>query len=87
MKYLLFILGLFMMASCGHFHDEPNVSVWAGGTWLVPVVLGILGAIFLYQYFIPGTNKARNKLWLAGAGLMAILIGVAIWYFNSPNWK
>jgi len=87
MKYLLFIISLFFITSCGHFRDEPNVSVWAGGAWGVPVVLGILGVIFLYQYLNPGKNKARNKMWLLGTGLMVVLIIVAIWYFNSPNWK
>jgi hypothetical protein len=87
-KVTMFLLAAMTMllGSCGHFHDDPGTSVWAEGAFLVPTVLGILAAIFTYQYFYPGKNKPKNKLWLGGAALMLLLIVLAIWYFNSPNW-
>jgi threonine/homoserine/homoserine lactone efflux protein len=86
MKKIIPFYLVFLLAGCSKFRNS-DTSVWAEGAFLVPTVLGILGAIFLYQYFFPGKNKVRNKLWLAGVALMVVLIGVAIWYFNSNHWR
>lgn len=45
MKTVLFFLCAIMLMSCGHFHDDPKVSVYAGGLWLVPLLFGLGAAI------------------------------------------
>ncbi len=48
MKLLFFMLGLVALSACGHFHDEPTKSVWAGGLWLVFWIPFLGGLWFLY---------------------------------------
>lgn len=47
MKSIIFLLILaIILSSCGHFHDDPTLSVWAGGLWIIPWVLAVGSAIF-----------------------------------------
>jgi hypothetical protein len=59
--FILFIaIAWFGLLSCAHFHDS-NVSVWAGGLWILPWLTGI-GAIICYvlAYFSSKSNSTTQ---------------------------
>jgi hypothetical protein len=44
---LIIAITWFGLLSCAHFHDDPSVSVWSGGVWILPWLTGI-GSIVCY---------------------------------------
>jgi pheromone shutdown protein TraB len=92
MKFFVFVSMLVLFASCGHFHDEPTVSVWAKGAWLVFWV-PFLGSFFFFGWALrsvkSGTNQqtpggivdvpGKIKWWKTGKGIFAICLFAFSW--------
>lgn len=49
-----------VLMSCGHFHGT-NVSVWAGGFWLVPWLSGAGAAIFWWLAYRSHRSKSEQQ--------------------------
>lgn len=64
MKYILFILSLFMITSCGKFKD--GTSVWAEGLWAIPLLL-VLGGIW-FLYLTIRASKSNSTQQIRGVG-------------------
>lgn len=52
MKRLLFLLPILLLISCAHFHDDPTLSVWAGGLWIIPALIAIGFFISAYRAYV-----------------------------------
>lgn len=61
----LTIILLSVLASCGHFHDDPKVSVWADGLWIVPTL--IFGGSFFFAWKAYKTHNSGSRLIDSGA--------------------
>jgi len=46
MKKLLYIFAMLLLTGCGKFSDGQ--SVWAGGVWIIPILLFSAAGFFLY---------------------------------------
>jgi hypothetical protein len=63
MKRLLFIIiAALGFTSCAHFHDS-NVSVWAGGLWIIQALIAIGFFICVYHVW-----QAYNSGTVEGGG-------------------
>ncbi len=59
-RYLLFsLLAISFLSGCATFHDEPTVSVWAEGGWLV-FWLPFLGSL-LFFYLSYRASKSGSE--------------------------
>lgn len=60
MKYLLFILSLFTLTSCGKFKD--GTSVWGDYLWIIPWVLILGGAILIVLSYFAGKSNSTQQV-------------------------
>lgn len=58
---LLFTLCAVALMSCGHFHDEPTKSVWAGCLWIIPLATALGSAFFLYRSLIKSKTGSERQ--------------------------
>jgi hypothetical protein len=55
------IIFLSALASCGHFHDDPKVSVWSDCVWIIPTLIFGGAAIFTWKA-IKAHNSGSNLI-------------------------
>ena len=62
MKKLLYLIPIFL-SSCVNFHGTDK-SVWSGGMWVIPVVIGLGTIIFsflAYKQSVGGTIEYKKN--------------------------
>jgi uncharacterized membrane protein len=77
----LFILLTMALAfsSCGHFHDDPKLSVWAGGLWIIPWILGLTSAWFGYKAYASYKKYYKSEgTFSIGSLTFSIILFVAL---------
>jgi hypothetical protein len=48
--FLVSIIWLGLL-SCAHFANDPSTSVWAGGLWILPLLIAIGFFVFAYKAY------------------------------------
>lgn len=59
-KVTLFILTTLTLTSCGKFSD--GTSVWAEGLWIIPVLMFLGGAWFLYLAYRASKSNSTQQV-------------------------
>lgn len=83
MKYLLFILTIILFTSCGHFHDDKKVSVWAEGLFLVPWILGVGAAACLIVAIVKSKSGSTKQ---TTSGIEQSTINVPFYKTGQFKW-
>lgn len=67
-KLLFFLIACVALMSCGHFHDEPTKSVWAGGLWVLPWLTAIGSVIFFVLAYLSSKSNSTTQRNTGSAG-------------------